>query len=63
MYENIVAHYGQSQFSDANRYKRTIRSFLFFETKSSTCQLVVKFLKAEFDIQDLNLYLQIIQTL
>ncbi|CAD8069113.1 unnamed protein product [Paramecium primaurelia] len=63
MYENIVAHYGQSQFSDANRYKRTIRSFLFFETKSSTCQLVVKFLKAEYDIQDLNLYLQIVQSL
>ncbi|CAD8070695.1 unnamed protein product [Paramecium primaurelia] len=46
MYENIVAHYGQSQYSDAYRYMRTIQSFLFFKQKAVLVNQWLSFYKA-----------------
>ncbi|CAD8124508.1 unnamed protein product [Paramecium sonneborni] len=61
LYEHITFRFGQSQISDCNRYKRIIKSFLYYEHRHSTCKIVVRFLKAELDVQDLNTYLQILE--
>ncbi|KAM3132896.1 hypothetical protein pb186bvf_015044 [Paramecium bursaria] len=40
---------------------QSIRSFLFYESKNVTCKLATRFLKADLDVQDFNIYLNIIQ--
>lgn len=57
LYEFITFRYGQSQLSDTNRYKRMIKSFLYYEHRHATCKIVVRYLKADLDVQDFNTYL------
>ncbi|CAD8201509.1 unnamed protein product [Paramecium pentaurelia] len=61
LYEHITFRFGQSQLSDCNRYKRMIKSFLYYEHRHSTCKIIVRFLKADLDVQDFNTYLQILE--